>query len=175
MSLTRVIVRHEWQLLRADTVASLAALVFLGLTVVALILGATRARLEHRDVRALQERSAAQAVDLATAAIRAQPVSDDTETVVWGPSHPDYVANERGTYIVLPAAPLLALAAGQSDVYPDHYRITARLRESQIAGEELENPLDALHRKSRRRVPVHLPVSAADSRCLRRPDRQPNA
>ena len=141
MSLTRIIVGHEWQLLRADPVASLGALVFLGLTVIALILGSTRARFEHRDVRALQERSAAQAVELATAAVRTQPVSDDTQALVWGPSHPDYVANERGTYIVLPAAPLLALAAGQSDVYPDHYRITARLRESQITGDELENPL----------------------------------
>jgi ABC-2 type transport system permease protein len=138
MSPLRQIVRHEWRLWRGDPVTSLALCVFGGLVIVALVLGTVRARLERRDVAALGARVETQTIELVE---RARAGAAGEGTSVWGPTHPDYVANERGTYAALPAAPLLALAAGQSNIYPNHYRITARLRESQIAGEALENPL----------------------------------
>lgn len=52
-----------------------------------------------------------------------------------------YYAFERGTFATLPAAPLAGFAVGQSDVHPVHYHITARLRDAQLAADQLEHPL----------------------------------
>lgn len=52
-----------------------------------------------------------------------------------------HYAFERGTFAVLPAAPLDGFAVGQSDVHPSHYHITARVTDAQLAADQLENPL----------------------------------
>jgi ABC-2 type transport system permease protein len=56
----------------------------------------------------------------------------------------DEVAYQRGTFAILPPAPLLSLAFGQSDIHPQHFRITAHARSAQLAGDQLEHPA-ALH------------------------------
>jgi ABC-2 type transport system permease protein len=53
----------------------------------------------------------------------------------------DAVANEAGWLALLPPAPLGALAAGQSDVYPNYIKVTARNLDSLVTGDQVEHPL----------------------------------
>jgi ABC-2 type transport system permease protein len=128
---------YEWKMLRSDHAQQAAAIVFLLVLVAAALLGAARMRVAQASVETLNARTQEQFRQLAADA----PASSAPGVVEWGPAHPDYVGNDRGTYAVLPPAPLLVLAVGQADIHPDHYRITARLRESVMTGEQIEHPL----------------------------------
>jgi ABC-2 type transport system permease protein len=128
---------YEWKMLRTDRAQQAAALVFLLVLVAAALLGASRLRDAQASVEALEARTARQSDPFAAGL----PGSGASGVVEWGPAHPDYVGNDRGTYAVLPPAPLSVLAVGQADIHPDHYRITARLRESVMTGDQIEHPL----------------------------------
>lgn len=136
------IARHEWRLLVRSPGACAVACASLLLIVVATVSGHVRASAEADDRATLRDwayvRQSALAGDLDTG----EP--GDAADVAWGPRSAEYVANEIGTYVVPPMPPLAALAIGQSDRYPSHYRVTARLRESRLTGAQLEHPLAML-------------------------------
>jgi ABC-2 type transport system permease protein len=139
MSVVRRVAAVEWRMLRADRGQRAAAAVFAGCLILAVALGVARARAEQTSAAWLEARAADQFTSLARAVPGVAPAPGVAPS--WGPSHPDFVANDRGTYAVLPPAPLLELAVGQTDLYPSHFRITARLRDSVMTGDQIENPL----------------------------------
>lgn len=108
---------HEWTLLARSRVALVLAASFATLTAAALVLGSLRVSREMSD-----------------AAILAESASAAAPTV-------EHLANEHGTFAVLPPAPLLGFAVGQTDVHPTHYRITARASDAQLSGDQLQHPL----------------------------------
>jgi ABC-2 type transport system permease protein len=114
------IASHEARLLtRSGAVVSLLA-AFSLVTAAAVVLGSARLRATQRDAALLHAEAARSRVAVRSAESR---------------------ANEQGAFAVLPAAPLLGLSAGQSDVFPDHYRVTARLRDAQLASNRATHPL----------------------------------
>jgi ABC-2 type transport system permease protein len=68
----------------------------------------------------------------------------DPPATTLGDRTTEYLANQQGVFAILPPAPLAALAVGQSDVHPQHYRITLRVRDAQLTGDQLEHPM-AMH------------------------------
>ena len=114
--------RHESRLLLRDGAAVALVTTFLVIAAAAAVLGSVRVRDTQRDAALLAEDA-----NRAPAARTA-----------------DSVANGEGALAVLAAAPLLGLAAGQSDIYPSHYRVTARLRDAQLSGDQATHPLSLL-------------------------------
>jgi ABC-2 type transport system permease protein len=104
--------RHEWKLLATNDVVRIVIAVFGAALVFASLLGVARARAED------------------TAAIPA-PRS----------MRADAIANERGAMLVMPAAPMASLAAGQSDVYPGYLKVTARNVDALVTGDQVAHPL----------------------------------
>jgi ABC-2 type transport system permease protein len=119
----RLLVRHEWHVLTSHAVVQLVVFVFVSALLAATLLGVAR------DVR-----------ERATALV----FSTSGEIGRGGrpPSlRADAVANERGSLALLPPAPLGALAIGQSDVYSNYFKITARSLDGLVTGDQIEHPL----------------------------------
>ena len=114
--------RHEWRLLTANAVVQLVVLVFSIALLLAALLGVARTEREQQTVETFTARALQQ---------RAQPPSMTA----------DAIANETGWLALLPPAPLGALAAGQSDVYPNYIKVTARNLDSLVTGDQVEHPL----------------------------------
>lgn len=114
------LIGHEWRVMRADAVVTTALLCGAVLATLAVWLGIARQRDAYEDQARLEQAL----IDI--------PVGSVDATAR---------ANERGTYVVLPPAPLATFAVGQSDVQPAHYKITARLAEATLAADPVESPL----------------------------------
>ena len=115
----RQLVSHEWTLQRRNGVARILLASFLVVVSLTIVLAAARVERSNRDARLLAEANAAAVTGRGA----------------------EYLANQRGAFAVLPPAPLSALAVGQSDVYPNHYRVTSRMRDAQLSGDQLEHPM----------------------------------
>lgn len=135
----RRVALHEWRILARGRASRTVVVIALAMTALVLVIGSARARADARDRAALSEWAGQQHSALARAAATDRP--EVPEALVWGPRSAEFVANERGTYVVAPPPPLAALTVGYGDLYPNHYRITARLREAQLGGDQLEHPL----------------------------------
>lgn len=59
----------------------------------------------------------------------------------WNAINPDFLANDRGTLAIAPPAPLLALSAGQTALFPSQVKVTAASRATGSAPAEIANPL----------------------------------
>ncbi|HEX8027359.1 MAG TPA: DUF3526 domain-containing protein, partial [Vicinamibacterales bacterium] len=114
--------RHEWRVLSASAVTRLVIAVFGIALVAAGAIGANRAVRERDSVKAFEQRGLQQ---------RQRPVA----------LRADAAANERGWLALLPPAPLSALAIGQSDVYPNYIKVTARSLDALVSGDQIEHPL----------------------------------
>jgi ABC-2 type transport system permease protein len=114
-----LLVRHEWRVLSRSAVVRLVTIVFGVALLAASLFGAARA---SRDARVYDAFSAR-----ATAASRT-------------PARADAVANERGYLAMVPVPALAALAAGQSDVYPQYLKVTARNAEALVTGDQIDHP-----------------------------------
>lgn len=114
--------RHEWRLLATSAVVRIVAIVFAVALVIASLLGAARTAREQRTHNVFAARAAEQRANAA-------------------PMRADVIANERGWLALLPPAPLAALAAGQSDVYPGYIKVTARTVDALVTGDQVEHPL----------------------------------
>jgi len=132
---------HELRLMRRNAVFWIVFAVLLAAIAGALELGHQRSSAATETARALASAAVALPDGLARGAPADTPPAASHGLPAWGPRHPDYVANERGAMAWLPPAPLLKFAAGQSDVRPDHVRITARQQQSVMAADQVENPL----------------------------------
>ncbi len=114
--------RHEWKVLTASAIVRLVVVVLGTAVLAASMLGAWRAGQQQHTHDTFDARQARQ---------RAQPSS----------LRADAVANERGWLALLPPAPLAALAAGQTDVYPAYLKVTARNLDALVTGDQIEHPL----------------------------------
>jgi ABC-2 type transport system permease protein len=103
--------RHEWKLLTTNDVVRIVVVVFGAALLCAVMLGMARARPE-------------------TAAGLPAPRS----------LRADAIANERGAVLMIPRAPMAALAAGQSDVYPGYVKVTARNLDAIVSGDQVAHP-----------------------------------
>lgn len=113
--------RHEWRLLTTSAVVRTVAAVFGAALVVASLLGVTRVQREQR----------------AMAMCQCQPGSMPAPRSM----RAEVIANELGSTLLMPPAPMAALAAGQSDVYPGYVKVTARNLDALVTGDQVEHPL----------------------------------
>ena len=122
--------RHEWRVLAANKVARLVIAVFGIALVVASGLGAERTVRERVT-------TAKFSVSVPHVQQPAGMIGDGANQMV----RADVAANERGFLALLPPAPLSALAIGQSDVYPNYFKVTARSLDALVSGDQIEHPL----------------------------------
>jgi ABC-2 type transport system permease protein len=134
----RHILRFEWRALVADRTVALVTALFSAVLVYAALTGAGWAREQAGSLDELRDASARRVAEWRRHVSTAPP----TETAAsWGPTSPSFIGTRQGGYALLPVSALAALAVGQSDLYVNYYKVTARTRESFIAGEQVENPL----------------------------------
>ena len=122
--------RHEWRVLAANKVARLVIAVFAVALVVASGLGAQRTVRERATIAKFM-------VSVPHFQPPAGMIADGANLLV----RADVAANERGFLALLPPAPLGALAIGQSDVYPNYIKVTARSLDALVSGDQIEHPL----------------------------------
>jgi ABC-2 type transport system permease protein len=115
--------RHEWRVLTSNAIVQLVVFVFTAALLASTILGVSR------DFR---ERVTALVFQTSREIARGGPAPS---------MRADTVANERGSLALLPAAPLGALAIGQSDVYSNYFKVTARSLDGLVTGDQIEHPL----------------------------------
>jgi ABC-2 type transport system permease protein len=132
------ILRFEWRALVADRTVALVTAIFSAVLLYAALTGAGWAREQAGSLDALRAASARRVAEWR----RHVTTAPETETASsWGPTSPSFIGARQGGYALLPVTSLAALAVGQSDLYVNYYKVTARTRESFIAGEQVENPL----------------------------------
>ena len=119
--MVRFLARHEWRLLTASEVVRIVVAVFGAALVFASVLGVARVQREER------------ALAMCGCQPGAMPAPRSMRAEV--------IANERGSTLVMPPAPMAALAAGQSDVYPGYVKVTARNLDALVTGDQVEHPL----------------------------------
>ncbi|MCA1572289.1 MAG: DUF3526 domain-containing protein [Chloroflexi bacterium] len=134
----RHIIRFEWRALVADRTVALVAGLFSLVLVYAALTGGGWAREQAGSLDVLQA-SSAQRVSEWRRHVATAPASEGASA--FGPTSPSFIGTRQGRHALLPVAPLAGLAVGQSDLYVNYYKVTARTRESFIAGEQIENPL----------------------------------
>lgn len=146
--LTRIIfkiIRHEWRNLTADRTAWVVLILFALVIGYALYKGQSWTRLQQNSLTQMradeQKRIADIRTDITKEEAEAAQKNEALKYPDWGPRHPFYVSNYRGQqYAALPPAPLAALAVGQSDVYPNHFKVSGGLKETFMIAQDLESP-----------------------------------
>ena len=116
-----LLARHEWRLLTASAVVQIVLAAFGAALLGSALLGVTRIARDQRTFEAFTQRLA-------------QPGTPAT-------TRADAIANDTGWLALMPPAPLGALAAGQSDVYPTYIKVTARSLDSLVTGDQIDHPL----------------------------------
>lgn len=141
----RRIIQHEWRNLTADRTAWVVLILF-GLVIgYALVKGQTWIRAQQTSLTEMRTDEQKRLSDIRDEITKAETeAAQKNETLKypdWGARHPFYVSNYRGQqYAALPPAPLAALAIGQSDVYPNHFKVTGAMKESFMVAQDLESP-----------------------------------
>ena len=137
------IVRHEWQMLKADAV----------LWAVVAIVGSAIAYGVWNGTRWVEFQHGAIAAASSEERERLGRLSEQLERVAGGervsgfadPRNPSNLGSRLAAkVVVLPPDPLGALAVGQSDLLPSYLRVTTESRENLLASTELESPLRLL-------------------------------
>jgi ABC-2 type transport system permease protein len=142
--LTRIL-KHEWRNLTADRTAWVVLILFALVIGYALYKGQTWTRTQQASLAQMradeQKRLAQIRADIGKEEAAAQQKGEALKYPDWGARHPFYVSNYRGQqYAALPPAPLAALAVGQSDVYPNHFKVSGGLKETFMIAQDLESP-----------------------------------
>jgi ABC-2 type transport system permease protein len=145
----RRIIKHEWRNLTADRTAWVTLLLFAVVIGYALFKG--QAWASHQKSALAQMRQEEQE---RYGEIRKLIVEEERKAAeegkplaypAWGPRHPAYVGIWRGQrYAALPLAPLAPLAVGQTDIYPNHFKVSAGMKESFLIAQETESPFKLL-------------------------------
>jgi ABC-2 type transport system permease protein len=159
MAALKKIMRHEWRALRADGAAWAVIALLAVMTGAAVFnVGATLRRQQEAEQRNVREeaekfrRFHEQAEEIERqAALRGEPPPQFEPDMVkrpsskYGPRDSLYVGAWNAPKIVPPPSPLMALAVGQSDLYPSSYKLGLEGRlEWQARGrivQQVENPL----------------------------------
>ncbi len=135
---------HEIRLLLADRSFWAVSLILTALVAFAARNGLEQTRL--RDAAAAWTRQAETAAQAAVVAQLRRVMSGAEAPDPWGnPTDPSLVGGGLvRRHAILPTAPLAPLALGQSDLYPDSYRITTKSRVEFMYDSEIENPWNLL-------------------------------
>ncbi len=142
------IVRHEWRLTRSTALLGLA--LWAACVVVAVSVGHARASRAAESARLFMKveedqiahyRQRAEAIERVRAGGDAAPVRLHPRELDWGPTQPLYVAAWVPMKVVLPPAPLAALAVGDSEIRPPAYRVSLWNGELVPVVEPSANPL----------------------------------
>jgi ABC-2 type transport system permease protein len=146
--ITRII-KHEWRNLAADRTAWVVLLLFALVIGYAIFKGQGWARHQQNTLAQMRQDE-----DERLGEIRKVIVEEERKAAAegkplaypaWGPRHPAYVGIWRGQrYAALPPAPLAPLAVGQTDIYPNHFKVSAGLKESFLIAQETESPFKLL-------------------------------
>jgi ABC-2 type transport system permease protein len=126
----RLLIVHEWRLMRTSAIVRLVIAVFAIALAVASALGAARATTERATI-----------ARFTVSVPHFQPAPGMIGDGVNPSVRADFAANERGYLALLPPAPLSALAVGQGDVYPNYIKVTARSLDALVSGDQIEHPL----------------------------------
>lgn len=142
--LTRII-KHEWRNLTADRTAWLVLLLFAAVIGYALVKGQAWVRAQENNLAEMRaderKRLAEIRAEIARAEAEAANKGEALKYPVWGARHPYYVGNYRGQqFAALPPSPLAATAVGQSDIYPNHFKVSAAMKETVMVAQDLESP-----------------------------------
>lgn len=142
--LTRII-KHEWRSLTADRTAWLVLALFALVIGYALYKGQSWVRVQQNGLAQMRadERKRLDGIraEIAKAEAEAAQKNEPLKYPDWGARHPFYVGNYRGQqYAALPPAPLAAMAVGQSDVYPNHFKVSGAMKETFMVAQDLESP-----------------------------------
>lgn len=142
------VLRHEWRRLRAVALVGLA--LWATVVIVSVTLGKARAGRAAESARQFIKvdedqiayyRQRAEAIERVRAGGSAEPVSLHPREFDWGPTQPLYVAAWVPMKVVVPPAPLSALAVGESEVRPSAYRLSLWNGELVPVVEPSANPL----------------------------------
>jgi ABC-2 type transport system permease protein len=143
------IVKHEWRNLAADRTAQAVLLLFALVIGYALFNGEAWERHQQETLDQMrqdeEERLGEIGRLIAEEERKAEEQGKPLTYPAWGPRHPAYVGVWRGQrYAALPPAPLAPLAIGQTDVYPNHFKVSAGMKESFLIAQETESPFKLL-------------------------------
>jgi ABC-2 type transport system permease protein len=142
------IVRFEWKHLKADSVAWIVLALFLLSIAYAFfasgkIVAGRRTSLEANRLSETERYRKNEEIVRNYEIRKANGKLTDADS--WGPWFPVATGDYDGSRIISqPPAPFAVLAQGQSDLFPNSYKINTRIRETFIGSEELVNPLKLL-------------------------------
>jgi ABC-2 type transport system permease protein len=139
-----LIVRHEARVMIADRTLPLIAALFIAVLAYGLSTGLMRTAEREQVVSELLERQITRDAgniekwkQVMSGAEKPEPFSNPVDPASIG-------GGMGGQYAVLPALPLAPVAAGQSDMMADYFRITYRSRVNFMYDSEIENPWNLL-------------------------------
>jgi ABC-2 type transport system permease protein len=140
-----LIIKHEWRNLTADRTAWLVLLLFALVIGYALYKGQTWVRAQQQSLAQMRADEQKRLDDIRARIAREEAEAAKTGAALkypdWGARHPFYVGNYGGQlYATLPPAPLARLAVGQSDVYPNHFKVSGAMKETFMVAQDLESP-----------------------------------
>lgn len=135
MRQTLVLVRLDWRRLQGERSPWVLVGVLSAGLVLAAIAGTSRANEAWASVTRGAERERALRLGVV------ETSTADVSAPRWGPAHPDFVANDRGTLAIARPAPLAALSLGHAAVYPAAVKVTAEGRSVGTAPADLAHPL----------------------------------
>jgi ABC-2 type transport system permease protein len=146
--ITRII-KHEWRNLTADRTAWIVLLLFALVIAYASFKGQAWARHQENTLAQMRQDEDERLGDVRKLIAEEERKAAEEDKPLaypsWGPRHPAYVGIYRGQrYAALPPAPLASLAVGQTDIYPNHFKVSAGLKESFLIAQETESPFKLL-------------------------------
>jgi len=141
--------RHEWRNLTADHTVWLVMALFALFIGYALFNGRVWVRQQQHVIEQTRQRE-----QKGLAELRGRVEADERKAAEagkldeyprFGARNPLYVSIPREyNYAILPPTPLAPLAVGQSDLYPNYYKVTAGMKESFLVSRETESPFKLL-------------------------------
>lgn len=139
-----LIVRHEARVMIADRTLPVVGVLFTALMLYGLATGLVQTGDRERVVEQLLERQAERDATLVPRWRRVM-AGEEEPAPFSNPVDPASVGSGLGAqYTVLPALPLAPIAAGQSDMMADYYRVSYRSRVKFMYDSEVENPWNLL-------------------------------
>ena len=143
-STTRVMIAHEWRLLRADRMLRVVAVLFAVLLLAALVNGVSWARFQAATLSELRAADAARFAGYADTLKAMAPDAKIAGPFAPDPRNPMTIGARGGTLAALDPTPLSVLAVGQSDLLPYYLKVNTGGRQGVLKGDEIENPANLL-------------------------------
>lgn len=141
------VMKHEWRLLTADA----TAWVVIGLFAVAvgcgIYSGARWVSFQKQAIRnlAAEESERLNGILAQARAAESNAIPASVAAEQWDPRHPYFLGGQKGSrYAFLPPTQMAVTAVGQSDLYPQYFKVTTDLKQNFANNYELENPLKLL-------------------------------